>query len=56
MSLRTTRSINSIRIHIKRAIERLMRDFCIFQENLLIPLVPLADKILTVCASFFYLH
>lgn len=49
-SLKTTRSIASVRIHVERAIERL-KDFRILQGNLPIPLVPLADKILTVCAA-----
>lgn len=49
-SLKTTRSIASTRIHVDRAIERL-KDFHILQGNLPIPLVPLADKILIVCAA-----
>ncbi|PFX22405.1 uncharacterized protein LOC111334310 [Stylophora pistillata] len=49
-SLKTTRSIASARIHVDRAIERL-KDFHILPGNLPIPLVPLADKILIVCAA-----
>lgn len=48
--LKSTRAIASVTIHVERTIERL-KEFHILQGNLPTPLVPLADKILTVCAT-----
>ncbi|KAL9958144.1 hypothetical protein ACROYT_G035117 [Oculina patagonica] len=49
-AVKSTRAIASVRIHVERAIERL-KDFRILQGNFLLPMLPIADNILNVCAA-----
>ncbi|XP_029200608.2 uncharacterized protein LOC114965177 [Acropora millepora] len=47
---KSTRQIACVRIHVERAIERL-KDFKIFQGNIPLTLVPLANHLLIVCGG-----
>ena len=47
---KSTRQIAQVRIHVERAIERL-KDFKVFQGNIPLTLLPLADHMLVVCGA-----
>ncbi|XP_068715316.1 uncharacterized protein [Montipora foliosa] len=47
---KSTRQIACVRIHVERAIERL-KDFKIFQANIPLTLVPLANHLMVVCGG-----
>ena len=49
-AVKSTRAIASVRIHVERAIGRL-KDFRILQGNFLVPMLPIADNIFSVCAA-----
>lgn len=50
VAAKSTRQIAQVRIHVERAIERL-KDFKVFQGNIPLTLMPLADQMLIVCAA-----
>nr|XP_058945386.1 uncharacterized protein LOC131773427 [Pocillopora verrucosa] len=49
-AVKSTRAIASVRIHVECAIGRL-KDFRILQGNFLVPMLPIADNIFSVCAA-----
>ncbi|CAH3124479.1 unnamed protein product [Pocillopora meandrina] len=49
-AVKSTSAIPSVRIYVERAIGRL-KDFRILQGNFLVPMLPIADNIFSVCAA-----
>ncbi|XP_066019631.1 uncharacterized protein [Pocillopora verrucosa] len=49
-AVKSTRAIASVWIHVEHAIGRL-KDFRILQGNFLVPMLPIADNIFSVCAA-----